>query len=91
MGAAPEPGFLPCLRAQLLSFSSESRENAALESKLEAAKNAGNKKIAKRLKYAEMKQELRDLHALVDSIPPEILAAAKRAPHKSQERCGKYR
>ena len=62
-------------------------ENAALESKLEAAEDAGREKIANRLKYAGMEQELRDLHALVDSIPKEILNAAERNPrNKPQER-----
>ena len=62
-------------------------ENAALESKLESAEDAGREKIANRLKYAGMEQELRDLHALVDSIPKEILNAAERNQrNKPQER-----
>ena len=62
-------------------------ENAALESKLEAAEDAGREKITNRLKYAGMEQELRDLHALVDSIPKEILNAAERNQrNKPQER-----
>ena len=62
-------------------------ENAALESKLDAAKDASREKIANRLKYASMERELRDLHALVDSIPKEILNAAERNQrNKLQER-----
>ena len=67
-----------------------SAENAALESKLAAAEDKSREKIANRLKFAGMEQELRDLHALVDSIPKEILAAATEIPHKSREECGKY-
>ena len=53
-------------------------ENAALESKLSAAEEAGREKIANRLKYIGMEQELRELHELVDSIPKEIIDAYKR-------------
>ena len=56
-------------------------ENAALESKLEAAEDAGREKIANRLKYAGMEQELRDLHALVDSIPKEIFEVYQSQKH----------
>lgn len=52
-----------------------SNENAALEAELQTAKNAGKEKIANRLKYGNMERELRELHALVDHIPPEIVAA----------------
>lgn len=66
-------------------------ENAALESTPGAAENAGKAKIVNWLKYAGMEQKLRDLHALVDSIPPEIIAAAGRNQrNKMLERCGKY-
>ena len=60
-------------------------EKAALESKLEAAENAGREKIANRLKYAGMEQELRDLHALVDSIPSEIVEAYSRSERGRKE------
>jgi len=56
-------------------------ENAALESKLEAAEDAGREKIANRLKYAGMEQELRDLHALVDSIPKKIFEMYQSQKH----------
>ena len=57
------------------------------EYKTLTAENAGKEKIANRLKYAGMEQELRDLHALVDSIPKEILDAAERNQrNKPQER-----
>lgn len=76
-------------RQRILSatYKTLTAENAALESKLEAAEAAGKEKIANRLKYAGMEQELRDLHALVDSIPKEILDAAERNQrNKPQER-----
>ena len=52
-----------------------SDENAALEAELQTAKNVGKEKIANRLKYSKMEQELRELHALVDHIPAEIVDA----------------
>ncbi len=50
-------------------------ENAELEAKLLAAQEAGKEKIANRLKYAGMEQELQELLKVVDSIPEEILKA----------------
>ncbi len=52
-----------------------SAENAALETELQAAVNSGKEKIANRLKYGKMEQELRELHSLVDHIPAEIVDA----------------
>ncbi len=79
------------MKTQLKKYDTEYKtlttENAALESILEAAEDAGRQKIANRLKYAGMEQELRDLHALVDSIPKEILNVAERNQrNKLQER-----
>lgn len=39
------------------------------------------KKIANRLKYAGMEQELRELHALADSIPKEIFEVFQSQKH----------
>lgn len=61
-------------------------ENAALETELEKAQDAGKEKIANRLKYAGLEQELRELHKVVDSIPPEILTAYARANEKEHDR-----
>ena len=55
-----------------------SAENAELEAELLNAKEAGKEKISNRLKYAGMEQELRELHALVDNIPPEIMNEYRR-------------
>lgn len=70
------------MKTKLRKYDSEyktlSAENAELEAELRSAKNASKEKIANRLKYAGMEQELRELHALVDNIPPEILAAYRR-------------
>ena len=66
-----------------------SNENVALEAELQTAKNAGKEKIANRLKYGNMEQELRELHALVDHIPPEIVAAYRsRATGQEKKREG---
>ena len=78
------------MKTRLRKYDSEYKtltaERAELESKLEAAENAGKEKIAERLKYAGMERELRELHTMVDSIPPEILkAAVKGARNKSKE------
>ena len=55
-----------------------SAENAELEAELLNAKEAGKEKISNRLKYAGLEQELRELHALVDNIPPEIMNDYRR-------------
>ena len=55
-----------------------SDENTALEAELKTAQNAGREKIANKLKYGKMEQELSELHALMDNIPPEIIAAYRR-------------
>lgn len=73
------------LRKYDTEYKTLTAENAALESKLEAAEDAGREKIANRLKYAGMEQELRDLHALVDSIPPEIVEAYSRTERGRKE------
>ena len=73
------------LRKYDTEYKTLTAENAALESKLEAAEDASREKIANRLKYAGMEQELRDLHALVDSIPPEIVEAYSRTERGRKE------
>ena len=73
------------LRKYDTEYKTLTAENAVLESKLEAAEDAGREKIATRLKYAGMEQELRDLHALVDSIPPEIVEAYSRTERGRKE------
>ena len=75
------------LRKYDIEFKIRSTENAELESKLRAAQEAGKEKIANRLKYAGMEQELRELHKVVDSIHEEILAAAKE--HAANKRLEK--
>ena len=60
-------------------------ENAELEKKLEIADNRRREKISNQMKYAGMEQELRDLHALVDSIPPEIVEAYRRTERGRKE------
>ena len=55
-----------------------SDENTALEAELKTTQNAGREKIANKLKYGKMEQELSELHALMDNIPPEIIAAYRR-------------
>ena len=55
-----------------------SDENTALEAELKTTQNAGREKIANKLKYGKMEQELSELHALMDNIPPEIIAAYSR-------------
>ncbi len=78
------------MKTKLKKYDTEYRaltaENAALETELEKAQDAGKEKIANRLKYAGMEQELRELHKVVDSIPPEILAAYARANEKEYDR-----
>ncbi len=55
-----------------------SDENSALEAELQIAKDASKEKIADRLKYGKTEQELCELHALIDNMPPEIVAAYRR-------------
>lgn len=55
-----------------------SNENSALEAELQIAKDASKEKIADRLKYGKTEQELCELHALIDNMPPEIVAAYRR-------------
>lgn len=74
------------LRKYDSAYKALSAENAELETELRSAKNAGKEKIANRLKYAGMEQELQELHALVDNIPPEILAAYHRTVKVEKER-----
>ena len=52
------------------------QDNAALTEKLQTAENASKEKLAIRMKYGAMEQELTDLRALVGNIPPEIIKAA---------------
>lgn len=40
--------------------------------------NASKERIADRLKYGKTEQELCELHALIDNMPPEIVAAYRR-------------
>lgn len=74
------------LRKYDSAYKALSAENAELETELRSAKNAGKEKITNRLKYAGMEQELQELHALVDNIPPEILAAYHRTVKVEKER-----
>ena len=66
------------LRKYDKAYKALSDENSALEAELQTAKDASKEKIADRLKYGKTEQELFELHALIDNIPPEIVAAYRR-------------
>ena len=66
------------LRKYDKAYKAFSDENSALEAELQTAKDASKEKIADRLKYGKMEQELCELHALIDNMPPEIVAAYRR-------------
>ena len=66
------------LRKYDKAYKTLSDENSALEAELQTAKDASKEKIAARLKYGKTEQELCELHALIDNIPPEIVAAYRR-------------
>ena len=66
------------LRKYDKAYKALSDENSALEAELQTAKDASKKKIVDRLKYGKTEQELCELHALIDNIPPEIVAAYRR-------------
>ena len=77
------------LRKYDKAYKALSDENSALEAELQTAKDASKEKIADRLKYGKTEQELCELHALIDNIPPEIVAAYRRKTTGLQnERCG---
>lgn len=66
------------LRKYDKAYKALSDENRALEAELQTAKDASKEKIADRLKYGKTEQELCELHALIDNMPPEIVAAYRR-------------
>ena len=66
------------LRKYDKAYKALSDENSALEAELQTAKAASKEKISDRLKYGKTEQELCELHALIDNIPPEIVAAYRR-------------
>ena len=66
------------LRKYDKAYKALSDENTALEAELQTAKDAGKERIADRLKYGKTEQELCELHALIDNMPPEIVAAYRR-------------
>lgn len=66
------------LRKYDKAYKALSDENSALEAELQTAKDTSKEKIADRLKYGKTEQELCELHALIDNIPPEIVAAYRR-------------
>ena len=66
------------LRKYDKAYKALSDENSALEAELQTAKDASKEKIADRLKYGKTEQELCELHALIDNIPLEIVAAYRR-------------
>ena len=66
------------LRKYDKAYKALSDENSALEAELQTAKDASKERIADRLKYGKTEQELCELHALIDNIPPEIVAAYRR-------------
>ena len=70
------------MKTRLKRYSTENKalkeEKAELEGRLKTAEEAGKEKIANRLKYAGMEKELQELHAMVDTIPPEIMEAFRQ-------------
>ena len=66
------------LRKYDKAYKALSDENSALEAELQTAKDDSKEKIAARLKYGKTEQELCELHALIDNIPPQIVAAYRR-------------
>lgn len=66
------------LRKYDKAYKALSDENRALEAELQTAKDASKEKIADRLKYGKTEQELCELHALIDNMPPEIVVAYRR-------------
>ena len=66
------------LRKYDKAYKALSDENSALEAELQTAKDASKERIADRLKYGKTEQELCELHALIDNMPPEIVAAYRR-------------
>lgn len=77
------------MKTRLKRYSTENKtlkeEKAELEGKLKSAEEAGKEKIANRLKYAGMEKELQELHAMVDTIPPEIMAAFRERSERQKE------
>ena len=72
------------LRKYDAAYKALTAENTALEKQLGAA---SKESVLKKLEINEKLRELDELHRMVDSIPPEILQAAKQvAAHKQQER-----
>lgn len=59
-------------------------ENSALEAELQTVKDASKEKISDRLKYGKTEQELCELHALIDNMPPEIVAAYRGKTTRTQ-------
>lgn len=66
------------LRKYDKAYKALSDENSALEAELQTAKDTSKERIADRLKYGKTEQELCELHALIDNMPPEIIAAYRR-------------
>ena len=66
------------LRKYDKAYKALSDENSALEAELQTAKDASKERIADRLKYGKTEQELCEHHALIDNMPPEIVAAYRR-------------
>ena len=66
------------LRKYDKAYKALSDENSALEAELQTAKDSSKERIADRLKYGKTEQELCELHALIDNMPPEIVAAYRR-------------
>ena len=66
------------LRKYDKAYKALSDENRALEAELQTAKDASKEKIADRQKYGKTEQELCELHALIDNMPLEIVAAYRR-------------
>ena len=77
------------MKTRLKKYGSEYKalkeEKAELEGRLKTAEEAGKEKIANRLKYAGMEKELRELHAMVDTIPPKIMAAFRGHSERQKE------
>ena len=73
------------LRKYDAEYKALAAENAELETKLEKAEDARRETFANRLKYAGLEREIRELHKIVDAIPPEIIEANSRLSSRKNE------
>ena len=72
------------LRKYDTEYKTLTAENAELEDRLHTAEEAGKERIANRLKYAGMENELQELYSMLDNIPPEIVTAFRQRGEKQK-------